>query len=283
MVFWPILLLAGLGQAGTAAAGTATGLADQCQQMVPWLQRQLGARGYALVRAPLVVAGDLPVAELERWHRETLAPAARAMAAMYFVRQPDRPVVVLLFSGEDAYRRAARRMFGDLEVSSYGYYKPHLHTLLVNTARGTSGALHELTHALAAFDFPAAPVWLAEGLASLNEDCRIVHAPPRLEGRVNWRLARLQEALAAGRLPTLAELLARRDFDGADQALCYAQSRYFCLFLERRGVLAEVYRRARSEHQRDPKGAISLAGLLPGREPAQVEADFRRFAVGLVR
>lgn len=277
MVFWVILLLGGLAQPN-AGQSAASPLAEQCAEMAQWLGRQLGPQSQTLVRPPLVLGGDLAAPELERWHREVLAPAARAMAASYFTRGPDRPVVALLFASETAYRQAARRVFGDTELSSYGYYKPHLRTLLVNTSRGTSSALHELTHALASFDFPQAPAWLAEGLASLHEDCRIRQDPPRLEGRVNWRLARLQEALAAGRLPSLAELVARPDFDGPDQALCYAHARYFCLYLQRRGLLAEVYRRARDARRKNPSARLALDDLVPGVSPAQLEADFRQFA-----
>lgn len=276
MIFWPIVVLGGLLQPDTA-----TPLAEQCQQMVPWLQRQLGPQVETLVRPPLVLGGDLSQAELERWHRATLAPAARAMAATYFVRPPDCPVVVLLFAGEESYRAAARRMFGDKQVSAFGYYKPHLHTLLVNTSRGPSGALHELTHAMMAFDFSDAPPWLAEGLAALHEDCLVTGDPPRLEGRLNWRLATLQQALDAGRLPPLAELFARRSFDGPEQAVYYAEARYFCLYLQRRGLLAEVYRRVRDERQQRP--AAALPSPVPGLSPAQLDADFRRFAAALVR
>ncbi len=278
MMFWPILVLGGLLQPDTDAS-----LAEACQQMVPWVQRQLGAQGQILVRPPLVLGGDLTAAELDRWYRETLEPAARAMAANYFVRRPDRPVVVLLFASEQSYRQAARRVFGDTQVSSYGYYKPQLHTLLVNTSRGTAGALHELTHALMAFDFGDAPPWLAEGLAALHEDCLVSCDPPRLGGRVNWRLATLQRALAESRLPPLVELLDRKDFDGPDQALCYAYARYFCLYLERRGLLADVYRRMRNARQRSPAATMPSEGLIPGTALTQLDVDFRRFAAALVQ
>lgn len=282
MVFWVSLLLGGIAGVGTHGADSSAAVqSDRCAEMAQWLGRQLGPTARTLVRPPLVLGGDLSAAELERWHDEVLAPAARAMAATYFDTPPDRPVVILLFARETSYREAARRVFGDTEISSYGYYKPHLRTLLVNTARGRSGALHELTHALQAFDFPQAPPWLSEGLASLNEDCRILTDPDRLEGGVNWRLTRLQAALREGRLPSLAELIARDSFNGPDQALCYAQARYFCLYLQRRGLLAEVYHRARDADRKNGGARLSPAELVPGVPPGELETDFRRFAAGL--
>jgi hypothetical protein len=279
MVLFSLLLSVGLaGSGATGLESSTVSLPEQCDQTAQWLARQLGPTGQTLVRPPLVLGGDLTPTELERWHREILAPAAQAMQRAYFHTRPDRPVVVLLFAAEESYRQAARRMFGDTDVSAYGYYKPPLRTLLVNTSRGPSGALHELTHALQSFDFPDAPAWLSEGLAALHEDCQIL--PDRLEGRVNWRLARLQSALTAGTLPPLAELFARPDFDGPDQALCYAYARYFCLYLERRGLLGDVYRRVR-DAAKAGGAPLSLAELVPGTPPEQLESDFRRFAAAL--
>jgi hypothetical protein len=150
-------------------------LETACREIASDLGRRLGRPSAAIVRVPFVVAGNLSEDELNRWHESTIGPAARDLARRYFATAPDEPITVLLFSDRAAYERRAASLFGDTRVSRYGYYKPHLRTLLTHVGANTgAGALvHELTHALMDFDFPGAPDWFDEGLAALHEGCRM--------------------------------------------------------------------------------------------------------------
>jgi len=257
-------------------------LDDACRETADWIARQLGPRGRAIVRPPFVVAGLTSEAELDAWHRDLVAPAARAMAAEYFDRAtPDEPITVLLLSSDKDYRSSARALFGDEDVSSFGYYRPHLRTILVNLGRGSSGLRHELTHALMAFDFPAAPEWLNEGLASLHEDGQVRPDGAGIDGAVNWRLELLQEAAGRGRLLTLPDFFREGDFQGSGKGLGYAQARYFCLYMQRRGVLREFYRRFRDEPGDDPTGAALVAAAFSGRCWGEIDADFCAWTMSL--
>jgi hypothetical protein len=217
----------------------------------------------------------LPAAELEAWRGETIEPAVRAMTSAYFATTPSEPVVVLLFATEAGYREHAARLFGDREVSRYGYYRPHLRTVMVNAECGPDALVHELTHALMAFDFPAAPEWLGEGLASLHEHGRIRDDGGEILGLPNWRLGALEDALRQGRLPPLRSLLGAGSFRGPDERLNYARARYFCMYLQSRGVLRACYRACRAGRQRDPTGEQAVAALFPGLSWEQLDADFR--------
>lgn len=123
-------------------------LESACREAARRLSQQLGAQCALVVRAPFVVAGDLPEAELNRWYRHTIGPAARAMAQSYFTTAPDRPISILLFGGEESYNRYAKALYGDDGISVYGYYKPHRRTLVMNISTGGGTLVHELTHAL---------------------------------------------------------------------------------------------------------------------------------------
>jgi len=63
----------------------------------------------------------------------------------------------------------------------------------MNIATGGGTLVHEMTHALMAPDFPQAPIWISEGLASLYEQCRV--EKQSLKGDPNWRLPELKRAL----------------------------------------------------------------------------------------
>ncbi|HXT57012.1 MAG TPA: hypothetical protein VN699_00185 [Pirellulales bacterium] len=261
--------------------------AAACRQTAEQLAAQLGSACPVIVHPPFVVAGDLSEAELERWRRQTIGPAARAMAQSYFSKPPDRPITVLLFSGEESYNHYAKTLFGDEQISVYGYYKPNLRTLVMNIGTGGGTLVHELTHALIDFDFPDVPDWFNEGLASLHEQCSIRRDQSGIDGLENWRLRGLQDAIRNGRLRSLETLIHDDHFRGAEVGLNYAQARYFCLYMQRgenpRGmdVLGEFYRRLRSGHREDPRGAAALRQTFPDQSWAELDAAFQRWVLEL--
>jgi hypothetical protein len=254
-----------------------------CREAADQLAMQLGPQCRVIVREPFVIGGDFDEADLARHHQRTIGPAARAMAHAYFDTPPHQPITVLLFSGEQSYNRYAQQLYGDEGISVYGYYKPHLRTLVMNIGTGGGTLVHELTHALIDFDFPRVPPWFNEGLASLHEQCHIREDESGIDGLINWRLDGLQQALAAGRLRSLASLVGDNDFRGRQETTNYAHARYFCLYLQERGVLEEFYSRFRSNQESDPLGVQTVLQVLPDRTWDALDADFRAWAGKLKR
>jgi hypothetical protein len=243
--------------------------------------RQLGDGGRTIVHPPFVLGGDLGEAVLEEWHGKWIAPAARAMAAAYFTEPPRQPVTILLFSGEAAYRDQARRLLGETTISSHGFYRPHLRLIVTHIGHGPGPLMHELTHALMAFDFPDAPDWFREGLASLHERAEIRADGRDLDGLDNERLPLLQAAIRQRQLPSLGSFLVGEDFLGRRETLNYAYARYLCLYLQRRGLLGDYYRRFRNGRREDPRGEKTLAIVFPGRSLAALESNFCRWVTEL--
>lgn len=262
-------------------------LAAACRQTAQELAPRLGRGCGVIVRPPFVVAGNLAERGLDGWHRRTIGPAAGAMAASYFSIPPDQPITVLLFKGEESYNHFARELFGDEGVSVYGYYKPHVRTLVMNIDTGGGTLVHELTHALIDFDFPDVADWFNEGLASLHEQCRFRPDESGIDGLENWRLPGLKQAIRRKRLSSLEALVAGDDFRGGDVGLNYAQARYFCLFMQRadnpRGqdVLGEFYRLFRETQQVDPSGAAALRRVFADQSWAELDQAFRQWVLKL--
>lgn len=224
-------------------------LARACQNTAArWMDR-LGPDFKLLVRPPFVIAGNLSEPQLAGVYRQTIDPATTALARDYFRMVPDEPVVILLFSDEETYRAYALRLFGANQVSIYGFYKPAYRAVVANLGGGGGTVVHELTHALVDFDFPRMPIWLNEGLASLNEECDILvtEIGPVVEPRLNWRLRLLQRAIPEGRLRSIEDLMGSNSFRGSDEAIKYAHARYFCMYLHRLGVLDDFYRAVRDQ------------------------------------
>ncbi|HEV3138361.1 MAG TPA: hypothetical protein VGZ26_10665 [Pirellulales bacterium] len=258
-------------------------LARACSRSAERLEKELGPECRILARAPFVLGGDLGLEELAAWHEKTIAPAVRAMENCYFQARPNQPITVLLFRTEHGYDHYSQKLFGEADISPYGYYKPNLRTLLVNVATGDGSLLHELTHALVDFDFPNVPDWLNEGLASLHEQSRFRDGPsgPWIEGLVNWRLRGLQVVIGRGRLRSLASLVEERNFRGPLEGTNYAQARYFCLFLQQKGLLEQFYRAFHRNHPRDPRGLATLAETFPHWTWQKLDQDFERWAIEL--
>ena len=254
-----------------------------CRERAERLERQLGRECDVAVRLPFVIAGDSNAAALDRKHSLTIAPACQAMASQYFHKSPDRPITVLLFSDERTYRRCAESLFFDRDVSRFGYFKPGRQAILANLAWGDGPLLHELTHALMRLDFPEAAVWLREGLASLHEAASLVGQGDRLflEGEVSWRLEVLERQIQRGRLQGLRDLIHADDFNGSDEAVDCAHARYFCLFLQEKSILSEIYRRYRASHHRDPRGEKTVLLAFPGLDWQGVDAEFCRWVMSL--
>jgi hypothetical protein len=258
-------------------------LAAACKQVADQLAPRLGAECRTIVRPPFVLAGDLGREQLDAWHRETIAPAMRAMARELLETAPSEPITVLLLATESSYNSYAEKLFGDRGVSIYGYYKPGLRTLVMNIGTGGGTLVHELTHALVDFDFPEIPDWFNEGLASLHEQCRFREDQhgPTIEGLENWRLPGLQKAIRAGRLGSIESLLATDNFRGRQEGLNYAQARYFCLYLERRELLDDFYRLFRDTHEGDPRGSRALAAVVPDFSWAALDQQFQDWVLTL--
>ena len=260
-------------------------LARRCEQAASGLRDQLGPLCSAIVRPPFVIAGDMNAAELAQWHDRTIGPAARAMAHAYFKIPPSQPITVLLFGTERSYTDFAKKLFNEEGISIYGYYKPARRTLVMNISTGGGTLLHELTHALMAFDCPEVPDWLNEGLASLHEQCcfREDSAGAWIEGMENWRLDGLQRVVRQKRLRSLESLITGDDFRGQLEGVNYAQARYFFLYMQRQGVLRAFYDEYRSNRIQDESGARAVLKMFPGMSWAQLDHAFQAWLMTLGR
>ena len=243
------------------------------------LMHRLGARFSSIVHTPFVILGNVAASELERHYRETIAPTARALAIAYFDRLPDKPISIVLLSGDEAYQSCVERLDGQRRAEFAGYYERRDHRIVVNTETGEGTIAHELAHALGHFDFPDMPEWFDEGLASLYEEARFSDDRLRISGMPNWRRRYLLPALQKGTLRPLESLIAEAHVRPNQQAVDYAHARYFCLFLQERGLLEPFYRKFRLAVAGDPTGLRTLHALFDVNDLAPIDDEFRASAL----
>jgi hypothetical protein len=256
-------------------------LVADCQRRREELARCLGARFSSIVHTPFVILGDVPASRLEGYYRDTIAPAARALAIAYFDRAPDRPIAVVLVSGDEAYQSCVEKLDGQRRAAFAGYYERRDHRMVINIETGAGTIAHELTHALGHFDFPDMPEWFDEGLASLHEEARFSHDRLRISGLPNWRKRYLLAAIQRGTLRPLESLIGEAHMRPNQQAIDYAQARYLCLFLQERGLLEPFYRKFRLAVAGDPTGLRTIRALFDVNNLAPIDEEFRNWVRSL--
>jgi hypothetical protein len=245
---------------------------------LPELQRATGDEFLCVQRGQFLVAGDLGLLDYEYLVDGVLDYCANALVRTFFDRGrvADKTVNIFVFKDYDSYETGLRRFFGMEPITPYGHYGHSQKYIVVNYETGPGTMVHELTHALMSEDFPEAPIWLSEGMASLYEHCRAEDGG--LKGDDNWRLPELQAAMSKGTLGSVASLLAMSPdaFRSRNESLNYAQARYFCKYMEELGVLPRVYRELRGNSARDPTGEGAIVATF-GKPMDVVEAAWRRW------
>ncbi|MFP6762284.1 MAG: hypothetical protein VB858_01660 [Planctomycetaceae bacterium] len=268
-------------ESSSDAPGSQCALGPQCDRRAQEVSRQLAGDHRMIVRPPYILAGDLSAEELEYHYTQTVLPTARALRLAYFDAPINEPVTLLLFSGERAYRNAARSLDRRNTANYYGYYVRPDRRIVLNIGTGEGTLSHELVHALGHFDFPDMPEWFDEGFASIYEEADFTEDGLQLIGVSNWRLNHLLQAIQQRRLQTLASLLTSRRIRSERQEVDYAHARYFCLYLQDRGLLPFFYRKFRSSVAHDPGGFQTLCEIFDTTSLDAVDRDFRRWVIEL--
>jgi hypothetical protein len=287
------------GRALVAGALVALGaLAGGCCGFGPGRERPRTAEEYAAhaaelraslsreftvtVAAPFVLVGDGRAEDVRAYGADVVTWAASRLARDLFPLEPAPIVDIWIFNGDESYRRNTSALFAETPSTPYGYTSPCRHALIINAGLGNGTLVHEMVHALLEANFPRAPVWLDEGLASLYE--QPTDKDGHLWGLPNWRLPGLQKAIRAHRaLPLPALLAASRGefYDDDKTGLYYAEARYLLYYLQDRGLLVRFYYAFEAAQADDPTGAETLKAMLGEADLAAWQPRWETFVLGL--
>jgi hypothetical protein len=194
-----------------------------------------------------------------------------------FARRPDRAVTVYVVRSASVFENLCDSRFPSGCERGLGAYSRNTRDIIVNVGPGLPSITHELVHPLMQTDFPRAPGWFEEGLASLFEK-PVFEPAGEIHGATNWRQETLAAALASpaqrGKV-SLRALFALNDarLDTSDQDLHYAMARAFCQWLDEHGQLLPFYRAWRDGFAGDHRGERSFAQVT-GMTPAQAEVPW---------
>ena len=151
----------------------------------------------------------------------------------------------------------------------------------MNIATGGGTLVHEIVHPFVAANFPRCPAWFNEGLGSLYEQSGEMNG--EIHGYTNWRLAGLQKAIRAGKLPSFESLCGTSDteFYEKDRGTNYAQARYLCYYLQQKGLLQSYYGRFLASRDDDPTGYKTLKAVLRREDMDKFQKEWEAFVMKL--
>ena len=239
-----------IGPEGISDVEFAAKLEQLGQQMGPGFRK-------AIVK-PFVVTSNQSAQAFEQTCQQTIRWAIQMLTKDFFPKGPDRIITIYLFADEGSYKKYSWSLFSSKPVTPYGYYLSRHQALVMNIGTGGGTLVHEMVHPLLAANFPAAPSWFDEGLASLYEQSH--QRDGQIAGLLNWRLPVLKAGLQAGHLVPLQQLLStsRKEFYEDPQGMHYAQARYLCYYLQEKHLLRKFYREFKKNHLADPTGIETL-------------------------
>ncbi len=242
------------------------------------LRLQLGPEFQVVRRGEFLIASDLDSKRFDYLINGVFACCREIMGREFFKRKPTKVVTVYIFKDRNSYTNGLKKNFGMDPISPYGHYGHKKRYIVVNYSTGPGTLVHEMTHALMAEDFPVAPIWISEGMASLYEQCRVEN--DSIRGEQNWRLPELKKTIAQNGHTPLPELFASNTkvFRMMRESLNYAQSRYFCLYLEEQGLLRKLYARFRDTAKTDPTGVKAIEYVC-GKDITTVEREWREWVL----
>ncbi len=242
-------------------------------------REDLGGGTKAIRVAPIfIVAGPSPAVT------SSATPFIEAVIAAYtngrFGKAPAQAISIYIFPEPTSYHGFCRKHYGGKEcISRFGFYEPNDRKIIMNG--GADGTLsHELAHPFVETDFPDAPTWINEGIASLFEQ-PILAGRGEIHGGKNWRFPRLRNAMNSAkedpsiRLETLFTI-GDDDFRNGSEDLHYAMARYFCQWMDEKGKLWPFFHAWRDNAKDDPRGEKAFIEVM-GKTPKDASADWRRW------
>ena len=245
------------------------------------LRDKHGKDGFTvLVEGPFVVVGDESPAMVKKRANGILRWSIERLEADFFDARPGKIIEIWLFRNERTYRKGAKKYFGDTPSTPYGYYSSEDDAIIMNVGPGAGTLVHEIVHPFIEADFPNAPAWLNEGLASLYE--RPSDRDGKIVGLPNWRLPNLKKQIKNGALPTVKALLATSSDEFYDASYdSYAYARYLMLYLQEQGKLATFYTQFRAARGKDPTGRATLEAVLGTDDLVAFQKKWARWVLAL--
>ncbi len=245
------------------------------------LKPDVPAGFHIFIEPPFTVIGN-ESEEIVRMRAEILVRGTVAfLKSNYFPKDPEKIVDIWLFKDAESYERYVREIFNDEPDTPFGYYSEKHNALIMNISTGGGTLVHEIVHPFMAANFPECPPWFNEGLASLYEQSK--RSGNDLIGLTNWRLPGLKAAIRNKTLPSFEKLASMNEYEFYDDGNNenYAQARYLCYYLQKKGLLKYYYHKFSANAARDPSGYATLKTVLQTEDIPRFQREWEEWVLNL--
>jgi hypothetical protein len=200
-----------------------------------------------------------------------------------FGKKPAQAISVYLFGERTGYEGFCTQKFDAPCIAHFGFYSPGERYMVMNAGLGLGTLTHEIVHPLVEADFPNAPTWINEGVASVFEQPQLPR-PGEIHGGKNWRHPLLKRTLKSpdkdkARLDRLFGM-PDATFRGEWEGLNYATARYVCQWLDERGKLWPFFQKWRDDYANDPTGEKSFTAVT-GMTLGEANAAWTKWTLAL--
>lgn len=276
----------GAAQAAPPPAAEPYDLAADRERRARVAKEELGPRTITTVVSDIFVVVGPPGWQGSAFE-QSVALMRNAMAGYMnhrFGKKPSEAISVYLFPEGRTYEAFCKKKYDAPCIAHYGFYQPGGRYMVMNIGLGAGTLTHEIVHPLVEADFPEAPTWLNEGIASVFE-APVITKPGEIHGVKNWRHPRLKRAMTSAAERGHARLdvmFGLRDdvFRSEGEDLHYAMARYVCQWLDERGKLWPFYQRWRDTVATDPSGEKAFNEVV-GMTLAEANAAWTKWTLAL--
>ena len=279
---WTLIRMTLAGEALQVADASKAKTGADFAQHVQALKKKMPAGDFTIIiQQPFVVIGDEKPATVRRRAEGTVKWASDKLKEAFFEHDPEEIIDVWLFADDESYEDNSEELFGEEPGTPFGYYSESHNALVMNISTGGGTLVHEIVHPYVKANFPACPAWFNEGLGSLYEQCG--ERDDKIVGFTNWRLAGLQRAIKAGKLPSFTKLTGTSSFEfyNKDPGSNYAQARYLCYYLQQKGLLRTYYAKFHAAQKDDPTGLKTLKEVLKVEDLEKFQQKWEKWVLKL--
>lgn len=226
---------------------------------------------------PFIIVSNIKASRLEEVKESIIRASYNAFYKDFCSISPTYITTVYLFKNQADYNFYSNKLFQEMPNTPYGYYRSSDRAMLINLSTGTGTLVHEMVHAIIDSDFPNAPTWFNEGFASLFEQSRIEEGS--IVGLTNWRYPIFKKAIDNNAVVSLNKLftLSEKDFYDDPEGYNYAESRYLCYYLQKKGLLTNFYKRFKQQQANDPTGSKTLVEIMK-KDIDSIQKDWLEWA-----
>jgi hypothetical protein len=255
--------------------------ADYAQHVMK-LKEKIPSKAFTMIlQKPFVVVGDESAAIVALRAEQTVKWATARLKKMYFKKDPENIIDVWLFKDKASYDKYTLEIFNDKPDTPYGYSSSEHNALIMNIGTGGGTLVHEIVHPFMDTNFPECPSWFNEGMGSLYEQSQ--GKGEDIIGLTNWRLAGLQEAIKKGEVPSFQAMTSTttHEFYNEDRGTNYAQARYLCYYLQKKGLLTKFYHAFFAARVEDPTGYKTLQSVLGKKDMDAFKKEWEAYVLKL--